>query len=288
MGETSSSGDGKLVGSVSHSFTSTNGEWQTLELPFTYNDEAGEPEMMNVIVCAGNYYNITSSIDGTTLLVDDIELVYPTTTYSGKTRVDANTKDDRAIRARSESADEYADATMTIVDYGNLVSTDDQGNRTTSGKILLPVDGVGDIELDGVELVHYDDYTWINSTEQTVTVNGEETTVTIEGSLNNDGSYRVYSEVTPASTGTPSLVSFLDATAVTTGITDIADSSTKVSVFGGQGYLHIAGVAGTINVYSLTGALIATAAIDGEGSIELPAGAVIVATPAGAVKAIVR
>jgi hypothetical protein len=281
-------GDGKLVASVATSFTpSERNVWETLTFPLSYEANAGEPTMMNVVVCSGAYRDRSALVEGTTLLVDDVEFVYPTTEYVGRTHVDANTKDDRSIRARSASTWSN-DATLTITDYGNLVSADPQGNRTTTGKVSLPVEGIGTLELDGVELVHYDDYTWINSTEQTVTVNGETANVTIEGSLSNDGSYRVYSEVTPASTGTPSLVSFLDATAVTTGITDIADSSTKVSVFGGQGYLHIAGVAGTVNVYSLTGALIATATIDGEGSIELPAGTVIVATPAGAVKTIIR
>lgn len=69
-------GDGKLVASCEHNFTTTNGEWQTITLPLNYVDGASEPTMMNVVVCGGNYNDRSALINGTTLLADDVKFLY--------------------------------------------------------------------------------------------------------------------------------------------------------------------------------------------------------------------
>ncbi len=67
--------NGKLIASIDHTLTSTDGEWQTLTLPFSYvNDET--PEKLNVIVCSGDYWNRGNLLKDTELLTDNIKLIY--------------------------------------------------------------------------------------------------------------------------------------------------------------------------------------------------------------------
>ena len=79
------SSDGQLIASCEYKFTTngaTNSNWQTIEVPFTYVEGAGDPSNMNVIICAGNYWNREKLLDGTTLLVDDVDFVYYSTLES--------------------------------------------------------------------------------------------------------------------------------------------------------------------------------------------------------------
>ncbi len=72
-------GNGKLVASVDKEIAHTEfstGAWKKVEFPFNYVEGAGEPTMMNIIVCAGNYWQRTSLLKETTLFVDDLQLIY--------------------------------------------------------------------------------------------------------------------------------------------------------------------------------------------------------------------
>ena len=67
---------GKLVANCEYSFKPTNDDWQEIEVPLTYVEGAGDPAMMNVIISAGDYWTRGNLKENTTLLVDDVELVY--------------------------------------------------------------------------------------------------------------------------------------------------------------------------------------------------------------------
>lgn len=74
------SSKGVLIASCDYTFNSTKnaaGEkgWQTLEIPLEYvSDE--NPEMMNVIISAGEYWDRNALLEGTTLNVDNVHFVY--------------------------------------------------------------------------------------------------------------------------------------------------------------------------------------------------------------------
>lgn len=71
---------GVLIASCDYTFNSTKnavGEkgWQTLEIPLEYvSDE--NPEMMNVIISAGEYWDRNALLEGTKLNVDNVHFVY--------------------------------------------------------------------------------------------------------------------------------------------------------------------------------------------------------------------
>lgn len=72
--------DAQTIAKIDYSFTSTDGEWQTLNIPFTYthNDMTHgiAPEMLNVIVCSGDYWTRSNLKEGTELYVDNVKLIY--------------------------------------------------------------------------------------------------------------------------------------------------------------------------------------------------------------------
>lgn len=73
---------GKLVAICEYLLKPTNRDWHTIEVPFIYDEEAGDPTMMNVIISAGDYWNRGKLVPGTTLLVDDVDFVYYSTLNS--------------------------------------------------------------------------------------------------------------------------------------------------------------------------------------------------------------
>ncbi len=278
-------GDGILVASLESTFRQTaNSDWEQLEIPFTYFDTNNDPvetfdqidytqnvtppAMINVIICSGNYKDRSKLVEGTTLWVDDVELVYPTKDYAGKCVTVDLTEDE--VSARSAANSEWSDAKMTVEDYGNVVSTDDTGHKTTTGKVTL-----GDVTLDGVKLTHYDDYLWLEHKDDNYTM---------DGSLHNNGNYLVYLDQPSEN----KRIKFADTQSATTGIESVDGAESEPAVFGGQGYVSVAGVHGMVSLYTLTGAKVAEVYVEGEAVIPATAGIVIVATPAGAVKCNVK
>ncbi len=72
---------GKLIASCDYTFNSTKnaaGEkgWQTLEFPLDYYVFDENPEMMNVIISAGEYWDRNALLEGTKLNVDNVHFVY--------------------------------------------------------------------------------------------------------------------------------------------------------------------------------------------------------------------
>ena len=68
---------GTLVAYCNHSFTSTtNNEWQELTIPLTYKTTSTVPSKMNIIICAGDYWNRDALTANTRLYVDDVKYLY--------------------------------------------------------------------------------------------------------------------------------------------------------------------------------------------------------------------
>lgn len=76
------SGNGKLVASCDYKITSTGDKWQEIVVPLIYEEGAGEPEKMNVIISAADYWNRSKIQAGTTLSADDVDFVYYSTLTS--------------------------------------------------------------------------------------------------------------------------------------------------------------------------------------------------------------
>lgn len=111
-------GDGKLVASCDLEFKAAS-EWELKIVNLEYVENAGEPTMMNIIISAGNYWNRTGLIEGTTLLVDDVDFVY----YSTLTALEVN---DEAV-ALEDGKYEYAMS-------GTELPTEDQVVATTKSQ----------------------------------------------------------------------------------------------------------------------------------------------------------
>lgn len=68
---------GTLVAYCNRSFTSTtNNEWQELTIPLTYKTTSTVPSKMNLIICAGDYWNRDALTANTRLYVDDVKYLY--------------------------------------------------------------------------------------------------------------------------------------------------------------------------------------------------------------------
>ncbi|MDY4942699.1 MAG: PCMD domain-containing protein, partial [Candidatus Limisoma sp.] len=74
---TAVAGNGNLVAYCNHSFTSTtNNDWQELTIPLTYKTTSTDPSKMNIIICAGDYWNRNNLTENTRLYVDDVKYLY--------------------------------------------------------------------------------------------------------------------------------------------------------------------------------------------------------------------
>ena len=77
------SGDGKLVAKCDYEITSTkDGGWEDIVIPLKYEEGAGEPTKMNVIISAADYWTRSNIQAGTTLSADDVDFVYYSTLTS--------------------------------------------------------------------------------------------------------------------------------------------------------------------------------------------------------------
>ena len=87
LGKTSATSSGTLIASCDYSFKSTGSAWQTITVPLEYSNNE-TPEMMNVVISGGDYWNRGSLKENTVLYVDDVQFVYyselASLTYNGK------------------------------------------------------------------------------------------------------------------------------------------------------------------------------------------------------------
>ena len=75
LGKTTPTSSGTLVAHCQRTFSSTGGDWQEIVVPIEYANNQN-PEMMNVVICGGDYFNRGGLVENTTLLVDDVQFVY--------------------------------------------------------------------------------------------------------------------------------------------------------------------------------------------------------------------
>lgn len=78
-------GNGNLVASCDLEFKATS-KWEPKIAELSYEENAGEPTMMNVIISAGNYWDRDGLNVGTALEADDVDFVY----YSTLTDLEVN------------------------------------------------------------------------------------------------------------------------------------------------------------------------------------------------------
>lgn len=141
----STSGDGKLIASVDHEITTDASNWTEIKIPFKYKKEnlTELPEKLNVIICAGDYWNRPGLQVGSTLDVDDVEFVYNSelknATYDGETIIFDNGKaiinksfninlleaSSNGIGARIVKIYDAATGVLTLRVLGNNISEDE-------------------------------------------------------------------------------------------------------------------------------------------------------------------
>lgn len=148
LGKTTGSASGKLVASCDKAFSNTvNNDWETIVVPLDYVANAGNPTMMNVIISAGDYWDRGKLLDGTTLLVDDVDFVY----YSTLTSLKAGSKTialqdgvyNYTVAGKMPTAEEviatcksqFADAAVAVdaVNYKVTVTVTNQGGKDADG-----------------------------------------------------------------------------------------------------------------------------------------------------------
>lgn len=148
LGKTTGPISGKLVASCDKAFSSTaNNDWETIVVPLNYEANAGNPAMMNVIISAGDYWNRSKLLDGTTLFVDDVDFVY----YSTLTSLKAGSKTialkngvynytvagkmptEKEVVATCKS--QFADAAVAVdaANYKVTVTVTNQGGKDVDG-----------------------------------------------------------------------------------------------------------------------------------------------------------
>lgn len=180
LGKATGSASGKLVASCDKAFSSTaNKNWETIVVPLDYVANAGNPTMMNVIISAGDYWDRGKLLDGTTLLVDDVDFVY----YSTLTSLKAGSKTialqdgvynytvagkmptEKEVVATCKS--QFADAAVAVdaANYKVTVTVTNQGGKDVDGatqhvytlQYTAPVDmqyaGILNVEMGGEDVI---------------------------------------------------------------------------------------------------------------------------------------
>ena len=75
-GEVTKTSDAECIATINHAITkSTNGEWETLTIPFEYKTNS-TPEKINIIFAATDYFDRSKIVSGNYLCVDNVKYVY--------------------------------------------------------------------------------------------------------------------------------------------------------------------------------------------------------------------
>ena len=140
-------GNGNLVASCDLEFKATS-KWEPKIAELSYEENAGEPTMMNVIISAGNYWDRDGLNVGTALEADDVDFVY----YSTLTALEVNGKDvledgkyeyamsgtelPTAEQIKATTKSQFAEAAVTV-DSENAqvrIVVTNQGGKDTDGE----------------------------------------------------------------------------------------------------------------------------------------------------------
>lgn len=120
MGRVSSTdSSGKRIASCDYEFTSTN-DWEEINIPLNYNSDE-VPQMMNVILSSGDYWNRNNIKDGSILEADDVQFVY----YSELASLKFNGKEYFVNGTTSYTIDEvYNPDKLVVVSNGKGASVE--------------------------------------------------------------------------------------------------------------------------------------------------------------------
>lgn len=114
LGMTTTASNGTLVAKCQRTFTSTGGGWQEIVVPIEYLDNQN-PQMMNVVISGGDYFNRGNLKENTTLFVDDVQFVYysdlSTLRYNGVDYLKSN-------QTKYSIKDEYDENKLSISPKG--------------------------------------------------------------------------------------------------------------------------------------------------------------------------
>lgn len=75
-GEVTKSEDALLIASVIDSITTDTATWTKKVVELAYNDAEAQPEMLNIIFSANDYFDANTVIKGNSLTVDNVKLIY--------------------------------------------------------------------------------------------------------------------------------------------------------------------------------------------------------------------
>lgn len=216
-----------------------NNGWKKFSAKFDYKSDA-TPEMINVVLAAGNYFGGATAVkQGTSLIVDDVKLVYPTKpeTHEGYINIyckDLNPDDPEGTLAKNSAA------TIEIIPTGENTCTfklpnfalGDGDSAMQLGDIV--VENVTVTEKDGVKTfsgVTKDLKLMIDMILADVTIKG-----TITGDVADMTIDVIWTNSPLNEEGTPIYVTFT-TNPVTSGITDITvdNSNAPVEFYNLQG-----------------------------------------------------
>lgn len=154
-----------LIASVCDSIVDTTQVWTKKVVDINYHDTEAQPENLNLIFAAGDYFNAARIMPGAQLCVDSVKLVYyhalTSFTYDGitkniaedQTEIDfSNTTYDanktlsyikKGVGATVVKSYNEADATLTIEVQGNDYSSNPNSKTTYTVKFAKPVPTTG-------------------------------------------------------------------------------------------------------------------------------------------------
>lgn len=146
---------GKLVAICEYLLKPTNSDWHTIEVPFIYDEEAGDPTMMNVIISAGDYWNRGNLVPGTTLLVDDVDFVYYSTLNSltaGEENVDLTvaTFNDEGVATLTMNSNTFPTAESVSYTAKSQFATVDVEVLKGQDLVKVTVSNQGGKDVDGL------------------------------------------------------------------------------------------------------------------------------------------
>lgn len=196
-GDVTKSKDAALIAKIEYYVEEDQADWTTLTIPFEYADQTANPEKINVIFAAGEYFNATP-VEGPVLFVDNVKLVYYSR-LSGLQFKDADVAgfdpdkfdyeldevmpdDDTAIKATTLGNSGVAEAAIELDHQNSLAKitvtnahgndADDQNSHVYTVKFLPAGSSINDvIDMTAADVRYIDLYG--NSVSADALVNGQ-------------------------------------------------------------------------------------------------------------------
>lgn len=181
-GEVSKTDDAELIAVINAEITEDASEWTKFTATFDYKSDA-TPEMINIVIAAGDYFGGASVVGkDNTLIIDDVNLIYAepqeTDVYAGKLNIEM---------LGGSLTDEPVDANVEILYTGDNVCT------LTLPNFTLDLGGgpsnLGDIVVPNVAVSTEDNVAKYTGSVKDMSLLGGEiiADVTVDGTIDADG-----------------------------------------------------------------------------------------------------